>query len=474
MYWQLYLYYHLAQKNTAFYPTLFKALREDPVKLWGTTSNTSALKFVRKACEAAQEDLTDFFTAYGFFIPFNNLPIEDYGSHTMTQRQSDINRTLSTIQAFPKNRTLLFVEDRIDYVLTTAGNKRRDSDRVGQCGNVGQFTTYIPGSTTTGSYTYLQADSLYAMEGEGGVGFLVLDAENNMKYASNAYNFCIPSSIGEDFTFFSIDADGTLHEIAKAGEGAEYVYLETPGTLDDKITPTVIKATIGGTINGSDIKCMRQLIAEGNLASIDISEVTVKSGGAAYYQTYTSNANAIGDHAFYQCKQLISIKLPQSLTRILANAFSNSGLKEIDIPDKVVSLGGDAFAYCSQLTRVVIGAKVRSCAQGVFYSSPVKDVYVKALTPPTVSSYLFSSKPTIHVYASALAAYKASAWAEYGNIVGDLDNYEDIVAVEAPSVEPQTTTQGSTPTYDLFGRRVTVLKPGTIYIRGGKKFITTP
>ena len=26
-------------------------------------------------------------------------------------------------------------------------------------------------------------------------------------------------------------------------------------------------------------------------------------------------------------------------------------------------------------------------------------------------------------------------------------------------------------TYDLMGRRVTELKPGTIYIRGGKKFM---
>ena len=482
MYWQLYLYYHLAQKNTSFYPTLFKALREDPVKLWGSTSNTSALKFVRKACEVAQEDLTDFFTAYGFFVPFNNLAIDDYGSHTMTSRQSDINRTLSTIQQYPRNRTLLFVEDRADYVLTTdflttAGNKRRDSDRVGQCGDLGQFTTYLPGATTAGSYTYLQADSLFAMEGEGGVGFLMLDGENNMKYASNAYNFCIPSSVGDDFTFFSIDADGTMHEIAKAGEGAQYVYLDAPGSLSDKITPDVIKLTLGGTMNGSDYKCMRQHIADGNLASIDISDVTVKSGGAAYYQTYSSSSNAIGDHAFYQCKQLVAIQLPQSITRILSCAFSNSGLKEITIPDKVSSLGNDAFAYCRELTRVVIGAKVRTCAQGVFYSSPVKDAYVKALTPPNVSSYLFSSKPTIHVYASALAAYQASEWSQYGNIVGDLDNYQDIVAVEAPEISEEemvNSKSSNTKCYDLFGRRVTVLKPGTIYIRGGKKFITAP
>ena len=67
MYYQLYLYFHQAQKNTSFYPELFKAFREDPMTLW-KNSNNSSLKFVRKVCELAQEDLTDFFTLYGFFV----------------------------------------------------------------------------------------------------------------------------------------------------------------------------------------------------------------------------------------------------------------------------------------------------------------------------------------------------------------------------------------------------------------------
>ena len=108
----------------------------------------------------------------------------------------------------------------------------------------------------------------------------------------------------------------------------------------------------------------------------------------------------------------------------------------------------------------------------MFYSSPVKDAFVLAKTPPAISSYLFSSKPTVHVYASVLEAYKASDWKEY-NLVGDLDDYEEITAVEAPRMDSSILSgQSETPTYDLFGRRVTVLKPGTIYIRGGKKFIT--
>ena len=460
MYWQLYLYYHLAQKNTAFYPTLFKALREDPLTLWGDPNNSS-LKFVRKVCQVAQEDLTDFFTAYGFFEPMNNQFIDDYGHHTMTVSQADINATLAEIAQYPKNRTILFIEDRADYVLTTdflttAGQKKRDSDKVGQCGDIGQFTDYFSETAQPSAYTYLQADSIYAMSGTGGVGFLMLDPEKKMVYAANAYNFCLPTAVGDGFTICSIDADGSLHEVAKAGEGAEVVYLNEAGTLADSLSANVIKATIGGYVNATDFSYMRQLVNERNLSSIDLTEAI------------TDN---IPQKAFYQSNRLISIRLPKGITSIGTNAFSNSGLREAIIPDDVTTIGGDAFAYCKQLNSVTVGKSVRNMSQGVFYSSEVKHVYVTPLTPPTVSAYLFSSNPIIHVYASALDDYKASPWAEYGTLVGDLDDYA--VSVQAPKEGIQAVSAAA-PVYDLIGRRVTILKPSTIYIRNGKKFITEP
>ena len=203
MYYSLYLYYHQAQKNTSFYPELFKALRKDKIVPYGSNTNNSGLKFVRKVCEVAQEDLTDFFTVYGFFEPANNRYLECYGDHHVTNRQTDINKTKMEISKYPvKNRGIIFVEDRVENVPTTdfvykAGQQRyyRRSEQLGQCGDVGQFTSYLPGACEPSSYVYLKADSLYAMEGKGGVGFLMLDEAGNLKYASNARDFCVPSSI---------------------------------------------------------------------------------------------------------------------------------------------------------------------------------------------------------------------------------------------------------------------------------------
>ena len=477
MYYQLYLYFHQAKKNTSFYPELFKALREDPLKLYNTASSygrNGSLKFVRKACEIAQEDLSDFFRAWGFFEPVKNLKIEDYGNYTMTVSQANIDKTIEEISKYPKNRTLLFVEDRVDHVLrnglfSNEGEKRNGSDAIGKNGDLGQFTDFFPGACEPSSYTYTQSDSLYSMKGSGGIGFLMLDKDSNFVYASNSLNFYIPSSITTEFTIYSVDADGTLHEAIKTGDGTQYVTLTTAGALDDSLTTEAIKAVISGPINSTDFKYIRQLINDYDLSSIDLWNTNIKSGGRAYYETYTCPVNTIGAKLFYNCSNLTNIILPKTITRINSNAFANSGITGISIPDNVTTVYGDAFAYCKNLETVIIGRKVSELSQGVFYSSPVKDAYVYATTPPKVSAYLFSSKPVIHVYASSLAAYKASDWAQYGTLVGDLDNYTAIEDVEPDNVENNTDAA----IYDLSGRRVKAseLKPGSIYVSKGKKFI---
>jgi hypothetical protein len=161
------------------------------------------------------------------------------------------------------------------------------------------------------------------------------------------------------------------------------------------------------------------------------------------------------------------LTLPQTITSIGSNAFAQSGLMSVQIPDNVVSVELDAFAYCSQLSTVEIGENVKRLSQGVFYNSEVKHVYVKAKTPPAIGNYLFSSKPIIHVYAESLAEYEASAWAEYGTLVGDLGDYTSIKNVDAISVD----IQNDGFYYDLLGRRGSSLQPANIYIKDGKKII---
>jgi hypothetical protein len=303
------------------------------------------------------------------------------------------------------------------------------------------------------------------MEGTGGLGFFMLDADDNIVYASNAKNVYIPTIVGNDFTIYSYDADGSLHEVTKAGNGTEYVELATAGTLRTKLENNqVIKLILKGPINTTDLNYMKQLVTNENLKSIDLEQAVITN----FPNTFQSNAN------------LVVIKLPLSLTSIAGNAFSHSSLKSVIIPDNVTSIGGDAFAYNSGLTSVVIGKSVKTMEQGVFYGSGnIKEAYVLPLTPPQlngVSDYLFSgNKRTIHVYASALEAYQAANWERFGTLVGDLTD-EMVDGIQAIGEEQEDMANGQWPmangsTYDLFGRKVTDPKPGNIYIRGGKKFM---
>ncbi len=224
MYYQLYLYYHQAQHNTSFYPELFTALREDPIQKDGNTKNSS-LKFVRKVCEIAQEDLTDFFKVWGFFEPLDTT-INDYGDVRVLNEQSEIDATLAEIAKYPKkNRQILFIEDRVQDVpatdfLSIAGQQRYDfSNMYGNCGDLGQYTDYLPGAYSIPSYSYEQNGNQFVLDGEGGVGFIVQDENSNLLFASNSKTFEMPSDVlNMNFVIKAVDADGNLYVVKKKGE----------------------------------------------------------------------------------------------------------------------------------------------------------------------------------------------------------------------------------------------------------------
>ena len=62
---------------------------------------------------------------------------------------------------------------------------------------------------------------------------------------------------------------------------------------------------------------------------------------------------AINQDAFYNCDDITSVTIPDSVTSIGSSAFSGcSGLTSVTIPDSVTSIGYRAFEGCSNLTRI--------------------------------------------------------------------------------------------------------------------------
>lgn len=67
----------------------------------------------------------------------------------------------------------------------------------------------------------------------------------------------------------------------------------------------------------------------------------------------------IRNNAFYDCENLVSVTIPETVTAIGDSAFYGcSKLQSIVIPDSVESIGSFAFAYCSAATKVTIGSNL--------------------------------------------------------------------------------------------------------------------
>ncbi|MCR5064195.1 MAG: leucine-rich repeat domain-containing protein [Bacteroidales bacterium] len=85
---------------------------------------------------------------------------------------------------------------------------------------------------------------------------------------------------------------------------------------------------------------------------------SVSYGGTTYPVT------AIGNRAFYECTDLVSVSIPSTVTDIAIYAFAASGLSSVTI--NAATIGQAAFYNCSNLTSVTFGNSVVSIGESAF------------------------------------------------------------------------------------------------------------
>ncbi len=110
-----------------------------------------------------------------------------------------------------------------------------------------------------------------------------------------------------------------------------------------------------------------------------------------------NSVTSIGGSAFSNCSGLTSITIPESVTSIGYEAFQScSGLTSITIPESVTSIGNYAFQYCSGLTSITIPESVKSIGYGAFNGAKLRNIVIKAKTPPTSGENAFSDQSYYH------------------------------------------------------------------------------
>ena len=161
----------------------------------------------------------------------------------------------------------------------------------------------------------------------------------------------------------------------------EYSYTGSVATVqyyrDDSMTYTTyyipsslksVTVTGGNILYGAFYGCK-------GLTSITIPDRVTSIGESAFREcsgltsvVIPDSVTSIGEGAFYNCRGLTSITIPDRVTSIGESAFSDcTGLTSVVIPDSVTSIGGVAFGYCTSLTAVTIPDSVTSIGYNAFY-----------------------------------------------------------------------------------------------------------
>ena len=76
----------------------------------------------------------------------------------------------------------------------------------------------------------------------------------------------------------------------------------------------------------------------------------------------------ISDGAFWGCSALSSIALPDSVTEIERNAFFETGLRNIQLPEKLTLIGGGAFCNCKNVKQVQLPPQLKELGEGAFFN----------------------------------------------------------------------------------------------------------
>ena len=204
MNWQLWNYYHRCGYNPQFFPTLFKLMRENRVSTQDPGENQ--MMYARMACRAANENLTDFFERWGFFVPIS-MKVNQYATYNYIVTDAMIKETKEFMKQFPAPKhAFYYLEDR----------KKGDPGLDTTPPDVGYFTQFAEDMKITKQITYtISGHQVNVQNGEQAVAFEIKE-NDNLKYFGTSFQFEVPNTISPDrVKLYAVQADGVRIEMTR-------------------------------------------------------------------------------------------------------------------------------------------------------------------------------------------------------------------------------------------------------------------
>ena len=410
MYYRLWMYYHLTGHKTDFFPTLFELNRRNRLSSnslgWidgkGHTSGTeSMLKYYKQACDAAGEDLTEFFRAHGFFALMTQKERGDYSTSYYTQTQKEVDAAIAYVKAkgYRENLAPLFINDCVAKTTYSHDGKTNRSywdpeSANGQNAKIGMYTDFIGESAKAEGYLYkLSGTTLTILydNASGAVGFIVYDGDELVAFTSN-YSVSLPVT-ATDVKVYAVQADGSKVAMKSAAEGGnEEQQLSALTSAISAATSLLANTTSTGKEVGyyydEEAAYLRELKAKGEAAKKNADQSEHTYGEWAMLINNEISRLRTDASAFVRIKEGNTYRITNSASKSYRLSFYNGGLKGTSNAEVAAANTNCHWEFVS--TGVENEFYMKNVGSGLFITTIGVDENATITSPNSVGSAKFT------------------------------------------------------------------------------------
>jgi len=215
MNWQLWNYYQNCGYKKDFFPALFAYFRDGhqlpnqaAPSYYGRAEDAGLcqLEFYEACCIVAQQDLTEFFDAWGFFRTIDQT-YEQYGSTKYTVTNTMINASKARVRDMnlPKAAPIQYLEDRAKF----GGETYSEMGYFTQYRDKVKITKNPKYSADGNKVTLTDCDQAVAVEVRRGSS-----QDGELLFFSNMFSFTSPVSLSGN-SLWAVQYDGTRKQVTK-------------------------------------------------------------------------------------------------------------------------------------------------------------------------------------------------------------------------------------------------------------------